>query len=150
MAKKFGKMKLPIQEVLGVVGGAVAAGYVKKIITENLTMVPETIRPIIPIGLGVVLAGNKNTIVRGIGFGMVAKGGSDLAAAFLPGIGRMGNIDDVFMSAPADQSILSLPADQSIMSGADDYISEMEDINGNDDYVGEGEAEMMGYDDVEF
>lgn len=147
MAKRSSKMKLPINEVLGVVAGAVAAGFVKKLVNENLTMIPETIRPIIPIGVGVFLAGNKNVIVRGAGYGMVAKGGSDLAAAFIPGVG---NIDDIFLSAPADQSILSLPADQSIMSGDDEFVSEADEMNGNDEFISADEAEIMGIDEAEF
>jgi hypothetical protein len=147
MAKRSSKMKLPINEVLGVVAGAIAAGYVKKLVNDNLTMIPETIRPIIPIGVGVFLAGNKNVIVRGAGFGMVAKGGSDLAAAFLPGVG---NIDDIFLSSPADQTILSLPSDQSILSGIeDDYMSEVDEISGENEMSGE-DSEMMGYEDAEF
>lgn len=139
MAKKS-KMKLPINEVLGVVGGAVAAGFVKNLVEKNLPNVPSAVQSLIPIGAGIFLAGNKNVILRGVGYGMVAKGGSDLAAAFIPAIG---NVDDIFLSAPADQSILSLPADQSVLSGDDDFISEAEEMNGED-------AEMMGADDTEF
>jgi len=146
MAKRS-KSKLPINEVLGVVAGAVAAGYVSKLVNDNLKMIPETIRPIIPIGVGVLLAGNKNMIIRGAGFGMVAKGGSDLAAAFIPGVG---NVDDIFLSSPADQTILSLPSDQSILSGIDDdYMSQMEEISGDNDMSGE-DSELMGFEDAEF
>ena len=139
MAKKS-KIKLPINEVLGVVGGAVAAGFVANLVEKNLPNVPTTVKSLIPIGAGIFLAGNKNVILRGVGFGMVAKGGSDLAAAFIPAIG---NVDDIFLSAPADQSILSLPADQSVLSGDDDFISEVDDMNGEDN-------EMMGAEDAEF
>ena len=140
MAKK--KMKLPINDVLGVVAGAVAAGFVKKFVSDKLTMVPDTIKPIIPIGIGVFLAGNKNPIVRGAGFGMVAKGASDLAGAFIPGVG---NVDDVFLSAPADQSILALPADQSIISGDDDVF-----ISGDDENISGDEEVMMGISENDF
>ena len=139
MAKKS-KMKLPINEVLGVVGGAVAAGFVANLVEKNLPNVPSTVKSLIPIGAGIFLAGNKNVILRGVGYGMVAKGGSDLAAAFIPAIG---NVDDIFLSAPADQSILSLPADQSVLSGDDDFISEVDEMNGEDN-------EMMGAEDAEF
>jgi len=139
MAKKS-KMKLPINEVLGVVGGAVAAGFVANLVEKNLPNVPSTVKSLIPIGAGIFLAGNKNVILRGVGYGMVAKGGSDLAAAFIPAIG---NVDDIFLSAPADQSILSLPADQSVLSGEDDFISEVDEMNGEDN-------EMMGAEDAEF
>jgi len=144
MAKKF-KMKAPINEILGVVGGAVAAGYVAKLVNDKLPNLNSTVKSLIPIGLGVVLAGNKNTIVRGIGFGMVGKGGADLASAFLPGVG---NVDDIFLSSPADQSILSLPADQSVLSGDDDFMNgDDEFMNGDDDFINGDDAFMNGDDE---
>jgi hypothetical protein len=73
------------------------------------------------------LAGQKNVLIKNAGLGMIAKGGSDLAASFIPG---MGSLDDIFMSLPADQSVLSLPADQSIISAP-------EIIEGTDNGIGE-------------
>jgi hypothetical protein len=144
MAKKF-KMKAPINEILGVVGGAVAAGYVAKLVNDKLPNLNSTVKSLIPIGLGVVLAGNKNTIVRGIGFGMVGKGGADLASAFLPGVG---NVDDIFLSSPADQSILSLPADMSVLSGDEDFMNGDEDfMNGDEDFMNGDEDFMNGDED---
>jgi hypothetical protein len=154
MAKKS-KMKLPIQEVIGVVTGAVAAGVVTKFVNDKFPNIPNSLKSLIPIGVGVFLAGNKNTIIRGAGFGMVAKGGSDLAAAFIPNIA---GVDDLFLSSPADQSVLSAPADMSLLSGYEDGIGEDymgEDYMGEDyigeDYIGEdisGEDSMlMGADD---
>jgi len=122
MAKKS---KLPINEALGVVAGAVAAGFVTKLVNDKLTMIPAPVRAVIPVGLGIFLAGNKKTIIKGIGFGMIAKGGSDLAKALLPN--TIGALDqDIFVSSPADLSVLSAPADLSVLSGADDvqFISE--------------------------
>ena len=136
MAKKS-KMKLPINEVLGVVAGAVAAGFVSKLVNDNLPKVPNYVKSLIPVGVGVFLAGNKNTIIKGAGFGMVAKGGADLASTLIPGIG---NIDEVFLSAPADQSILSLPADQSVLSGDDDFIGQDDDfMAGDDEFMSQSE-----------
>lgn len=147
MAKKS-KMKLPINEVLGVVGGAVAAGFVANLVEKNLPNVPGAVKSLIPIGAGIFLAGNKNVILRGVGYGMVAKGGSDLAAAFIPAIG---NVDDIFLGAPADQSILSLPADQSVLSGDDDFINGDEDFISEVDEMNGEDAEMMGAsDEAEF
>lgn len=133
MARKS-KMKLPINEVLGVVAGAVAAGFVTKLVNDKLPNVPGVVKALIPIGAGIFLTGNKNTILRGAGFGMVAKGGAELAGTLIPGIG---NVDEVFLSAPADQSILSLPADQSVLSGDDDYMISGDDdmISGDDDFI---------------
>jgi hypothetical protein len=140
MAKKS-KMKLPINEVLGVVAGAVAAGFVSKLVNDKLPNVPGVVKSLIPVGVGVFLAGNKNTIIKGAGFGMVAKGGADLASTLIPGIG---NIDEVFLSAPADQSILSLPADQSVLSGDDDFIGADDDfIGADDDFMG-ADDDFMG------
>lgn len=136
MAKKS-KMKLPINEVLGVVAGAVAAGFVSKLVNDKLPNVPGVVKSLIPVGVGVFLAGNKNTIIKGAGFGMVAKGGADLASTLIPGIG---NIDEVFLSAPADQSILSLPADQSVLSGDDDFIGQEDEfMAGDEDFLSQAE-----------
>jgi hypothetical protein len=139
MARKS-KMKLPINEVLGVVAGAVAAGFVSKLVNDKLPNVPGVVKALIPIGAGVFLTGNKNTMLKGIGFGMVAKGGAELASTLIPGIG---NVDEVFLSAPADQSILSLPADQSVLSGDDDFM-----ISGDDDFMAGDDDFMAG--DEEF
>jgi hypothetical protein len=139
MAKK--KMKLPINEVLGVVAGAVAAGFVSKLVNDKMPNTPGYIKALIPIGAGIFLTGNKNTMLKGVGFGMVAKGGAELASTLIPGIG---NVDEIFLSAPADQSILSLPADQSVLSGDDDFINGDDDfINGDDEFMN-GEEDFMG------
>jgi hypothetical protein len=144
MAKRS-KMKLPIQEVLGVVAGAVAAGFVSKLVNDKLPNTPGFVKSLIPIGVGVFLAGNKNAIIKGAGFGMVGKGGADLATTLIPGIGE---VEDIFMSAPADQSILSLPADQSVLSGEEDYEYVGEDDN--DDFIGQDDdAFMNGEEEVE-
>jgi hypothetical protein len=149
MAKKS-KMKLPINEVLGVVAGSIAAGFVTKIVNDKLPNLSDALKALIPIGAGVILAGNKNAIVKGAGFGMVAKGGADLAKSFLPN--NIGGVDDIFLSSPADQSILSSPADQSILSenfdmNGDDMNGEdmngFEDMNGEFDMNGE-EMALMG------
>ena len=148
MAKKS-KMKLPINEVLGVVAGSVAAGFVTKIINDKLPNLNDAIKALIPIGAGVILAGNKNAIIKGAGFGMVAKGGADLAKSLLPN--NIGGVDDIFLSSPADQSILSSPADQSILSGHYDEQGNFigEDMNGDFDMNGDdmnGDFEMNGDD----
>ena len=141
MAKKS-KMKLPINEVLGVVAGAVAAGFVSKLVNDKLPNTPGFVKSLIPIGVGVFLAGNKNAILKGAGFGMIAKGSASIVEAF--GIGQP-NVDELFLSemdmlsSPMDQSILSAPADQSILSAMDE-----EGINGME------ELSMMNAFDEEF
>ncbi len=130
-------MKFPIQEAAGIIAGSIAAGFVSKMVNDRLPNVPNVVKAIIPIGAGLFLSGQKNTIVKMAGFGMIAKGGADLAKAFLPGIGA--EMDTLLgVAAPADQSILSLPADQSVLSG-EDFVGE--DFVGEDfvgeDFVGE-------------
>jgi hypothetical protein len=143
---KSKKMKLPINEVLGVVAGAVAAGFVTKLVNDKMPNISGTIKALIPIGAGIFLAGNKNAMLKGVGFGMVAKGGSDLAASLLPG--SITGIDDVFLSSPADQSILSAPMDQSILSGGDDFMNGDEDfMNGDEDFMNGDEDFMNGDED---
>jgi hypothetical protein len=134
---KSKKMKLPINEVLGVVAGAVAAGFVSKLVNDKMPNTPGYIKALIPIGAGIFLTGNKNAIIKGAGFGMVAKGGAELAGTLIPGIG---NIDEVFLSAPADQSILSLPADMSVLSGDDEFMNgDDEFMNGDDEFMSQME-----------
>lgn len=148
---KRGKTKLPVQEALGVVAGAIAAGFVSKFVNDKLTTIPAPVRAIIPVGAGIFLAGNKNTIVKGIGFGMIAKGGSDLAKALLPG--AIGGLDqDIFVAGPADLSVLSGPADLSVLSGstAEPYLGEeiSEDMISeefiSEDMISAEEAVIMG------
>jgi hypothetical protein len=121
---KFKSSKLPIQEVLGVIAGAVAANLVSKAVDKAMPTGSPVVKALIPVAAGVFLATQKNALVKGAGFGMVAKGGSSLVDAFLPNMGAIDDVfsmtgDDDFLSLPADQSILSLPADQSILSGMD-------------------------------
>lgn len=139
---KFKSSKLPMQEVLGVIAGAVAANLVAKAVDKAMPTGSATVKALIPVAAGIFLATQKNALVKGAGFGMVAKGGSALVDAFLPNIGNIDDIftmngDDDFLSLPADQSILSLPADQSILSGMD----------GMDDGIQQDELSILsGYD----
>lgn len=125
--KRTTKSKINVPSILGIVGGAVVAGIAKKQLETKAPNLPAAVRGLLPVGLGIFLSMQKNEIVKGAGLGMIAKGGLDLASAFIPGIGAA-EVDDLFLSAsddmdllslPADQSILSLPADQSILSGID-------------------------------
>jgi hypothetical protein len=150
---KRSKSKLPITEALGVVAGAVAAGFVTKFVNDKLTNVPAPVRALIPVGAGIFLAGNKNTIVKGVGFGMIAKGGSDLAKALLPN--SIGALDqEIFLSGPTDLSVLSGPADLSVLSGATEVEYLGEDISEemisedmiSEEFISEEEAVLMGLD----
>ena len=67
--------------------------------------------------------------------------------SLIPGIG---NVDEVFLSAPADQSILSLPADQSVLSGEDDFIGEDQFMNSDMDFMNGEEDFLSSIEEVEF
>jgi len=147
MAKRrMSSSKMPVQQVLGVLAGAVAANLAGQLVTKLMPNANSTVKGLIPVGLGVFLAMQKNEIVKGAGFGMVAKGGGDLVSNMLPSITGI-DTDELFLSEyyddslglPADQSILSLPADQSILSGMDE-----------DGMFGEDEDGMFGEDDGMF
>ena len=141
MARRKISSKLPLQEALGVVAGAIAAGLVSKAINTALPTAPGAVKALIPIGAGIFLAGMKSPIVKGAGFGMIAKGGSALVEVFAPNmIGEVeelfsvNGVDTYYVNGPADQSILSGPADQSILS----------------EYYMNGEDEMSGEDEMNF
>jgi hypothetical protein len=131
-------------EIIGVLAGAVAAGFIPRL-TQGIN-IPAPIKSAIPLVLGVFLSTNKNAMIKGAGFGMIAKGGSDLVGALMPAtvsapeddIFMLGqdDEDDKFLGAPANQSILSAPANQSILSGDDEFTAE--------------EMAMMGMSEDEF
>lgn len=141
--------KLPVQQVLGVLAGAIAANLAGQLVTKLMPDANDTVKGLIPVGLGIFLAMQKNEIVKGAGYGMVAKGGGDLVSAMLPSITGI-DTDELFLSEyyddgmglPADQSILSLPADQSILSGMDD-----DGMYGEDDGLFGDDDGMYGEDD---
>jgi hypothetical protein len=141
MAKMM-KGKLPTNEILGIIAGSVAAGFASKAVNQFLPTAPAPVKNLIPVGLGILLAMQKNPLVKGAGFGMIAKGSASIVEAF--GIGQP-NVDELFLSemdmlsSPMDQSILSAPADQSILSAMDE-----EGINGME------ELSMMNAFDEEF
>ena len=142
MAKMM-KGKLPTNEILGIIAGSVAAGFAAKAVNQFLPTAPAPVKNLIPVGLGIVLAMQKNPLIKGAGFGMIAKGSASIVEAF--GLGQP-NVDELFLSeaddflsSPADQSILSAPMDQSILSAMDE-----EGINGME------ELSMMSAYDEEF
>lgn len=146
MAKmKLGK--IPTNEILGIVIGGVAANFLFQYLNKEGSPTKEwdsKIKAALPLVAGVVIAMQKNPIVKGVGFGMIAKGASEGVTAFIGAYD--GSSDDLlgaaydedYMSLPADQSILSLPADQSILSAYDE------------DYIGEDEINMMNAAEEEF
>jgi len=133
--KRMTKGKFPTTQILGVVAGSVAAGLVGKLVLKVMPTASSTVQALVPVVAGTFLAMQKNDIVKGAGFGMIAAGGSALVDAFVPptvtGLDEyyMSEYDD-YMSLPADQSILSAPADQSILSAYDDDM-----MNGEEEYM---------------
>ena len=113
------KMKnIPAMEILGVIGGAIGAQLANKALEKMMPNSSPILRAFIPLGAGVFLAMQKNAIVKGAGYGMIGKGGSNLVDAFLPA--GVNGIEDYFMNEPAGQSVLSEPAGQNILSAAYD------------------------------
>lgn len=117
-------------DVAGVLIGAIAAKFVIKAIDKAMPNQTPLIKSLVPVGVGVFFAMQKNQLVKNAGFGMIGSGGVELANVIVPGIGAP-SVPDVFMdgpdeddvlmlNGPADQSILSGPADQSILSGPAD------------------------------
>ena len=146
MAKFKKSGKFPVAEIGGALAGAVATGIVKKLLDKSAPDLSPTIKGAIITGAGAFLAMQKSPVVKGAGLAMVSVGGYDLVSAFLPA--GMSGIDDIFLSAPADQSILSAPADQSILSGGDDYAINGDDsINGDFDSMN-GDFDPMSGDEI--
>ena len=121
--------------ILGVVAGAVVAGYVDKV-------VPETVNNKIVAGgkiaLGIALpmfvkTGSMKNILGGVGAGMIAVGSVDLLKEF--GVLSGTSDDDMLeISLNGDQDVLSGDDDLNVINGdvlaGDDDISV---INGMDD-----------------
>ena len=146
MAKFKKSGKFPVAEIGGALAGAVATGIVKKLLDKSAPNLSPTIKGAIITGSGAFLAMQKSPVVKSAGLAMVSVGGYDLVSAFFPA--GLSGIDDIFLSAPADQSILSAPADQSILSGGDDYA-----INGDDSMNGDfdsmnGDFDAMSGDEI--
>lgn len=134
---KSGMGAIDFTNILGVVAGAVAAGYLDKVI-------PETIDNKIVAGgkiaLGVALpmfvkSGNMKNILAGVGSGMVAVGSIDLLKDF--GV----------LSGAEDEEMLeiSLNGDLDILSGDDDLSVVQGDILAGDDDL----SVVQGYDEDE-
>lgn len=135
--KKLAK-KMPLGEIGGALAGAIASGVVKNLLEKSAPNLSPVVRSVVITGGGAFLAMQKSPILKGAGLAMVTVGGFDLAKAFLPNMFEsMSGVDDIFLSAPADQSILSAPADQSILSAPDDYSINGEEISGASEYGAE-------------
>ncbi len=116
MAKK--NTKIEFTQILGVIGGAVGAQILNKTVEKFAPDLNPLVKSVIPIGVGVFLSTQKNTMFKGVGYGLIGSGGVSLVNAFMPQ--GVTGIEEFFMDGPAGQDILSDPAGQDILSAAVD------------------------------
>lgn len=132
--------------ILAVVGGAVAAGYLNK-------LVPATINDKLVAGgkvaLGIALpmlskSGSTKNILTGVGAGMIAVGSVDLLKSF--GV-LSGNFDIPVINGDVlagDDDFMS----GDVLAGDDDFMSgDIPVINGDEDFISGDEDFMSGDDD---
>jgi hypothetical protein len=106
-------------------GTLVAGGVVASIVTNKLTMIADTrLRSAVPVVLGIILAGNKNKMISGLGDGMVAVGGTKLVASLLPNMG--------ISAIDADEVVEGVYIDQNPIN-ATSSMQNMDVINGYDE-----------------
>lgn len=106
-----------VKKAVPIVAGAIGAKFVKNLagkISEN-----PKIKAAIPLVLGAILISQKSPAMQGVGSGMIAVGGADLAASFIP---SLNGIEDMDLSG--------------VLNGTSDYIND--EVNGV----------LNGYDDV--
>ena len=127
---------IDFSNILGVVAGAVVAGYIDKVIPDTLD---NKIVAGGKIALGIALpmfvkSGSMKNIRGGVGSGMVAVGSVDLLKEF--GVLSGANDDDMLE--------ISLNGDQDVLAGDDDLnVINGDVLAGDDDDI----AVVNGYDD---
>lgn len=94
--------KINLGKAAGLVGGAVAADKVAQFVPgEN-----QFIKKGVPLVAGLLLSTNRNSIVAGLGDGMIAAAGASLISGLIPGIGAanvlMGDATEDFSSSSFD------------------------------------------------
>lgn len=122
---KSGMGAIDFKNILGVVAGAVAAGYLDKVIPES---VDNKIVAGGKIALGVALpmlakGGDMKNLLAGVGSGMIAVGSIDL----LKGFGMLSGADEDEMLE------ISLNGDLDVLSGDDDLSVVQGDVLAGDD-----------------
>lgn len=110
-------------------GTLVAGGVVASIVTNKLTMIADArIRAAVPVVVGIILSGNKNKMLSGVGDGMVAVGGTKLIAQLLPNIGISAiDADEVVEGVYMDDSPINAttsPSNMDVINGYDDDFSD--------------------------
>ena len=106
-----------MQSILGLVGGAVAAKLVTAKVLPNLD---SRIKSAGVIALGALVFPRiiKGELGKAIGGGMVAVGGSNLIAEFVPGIGAMETIDFPVTVGEVPDNISVIAGDE-VLAGDD-------------------------------
>lgn len=106
------------QLFIGLAVGAIASRFVGSAVGGVFpSSVPPAFANVIPVALGIYLAGNKNELAKGAGYGMIAAGGSRFIGELVPAIGRAEfKPTQRYLGMPANQAILSMPANQAILS----------------------------------
>lgn len=110
-----------VMEIAGVTAGALLAKQVGKLL-PNLN---PTLKSAVTVAAGVMLPKFvKNPVVNAVGQGMIAVGGADLVAGFIPALGAE---DDVVLISGAE--------DIAEMNGLDEIgaAGEISELNGIDD-----------------
>jgi hypothetical protein len=105
MARKLMKA-IPAQEIAGlVVGAAVGA----KVANLNITAIPEKLKPVLPLVLGIFLM-KKKGFMASIGQGMVAVGATKTLGAFVPnlGIGASEGISEYTIEGANDYALAGM------------------------------------------
>jgi hypothetical protein len=135
-SRKTSMGAIDFSNILGVVAGAVVAGYLDKVIPDTLD---NKIVAGGKIALGVALpmfvkSGSMKNILGGVGSGMIAVGSIDLLKEF-----------GVLSGAMEDDMLeISLNGDQDVLSGDDDInVINGDVLAGDDDDI----SVVNGYDD---
>jgi len=84
MAKKSKKMGGMVTDAAALTLGAAVAS---KVVNINLPIVPEKLRPALPLVLGFLLMNRANPFMKSVGAGMIAAGGVKLVGSLAPGLG---------------------------------------------------------------
>lgn len=106
-----------IQNILGVVGGAVAAKFVT---AQTLPNLDSRIKAAGVVALGALVMPRvlKGEMGKAIGAGMIAVGGSNLIGAFIPALGAVETIDFPVTVGEVPDNI-SVIAGDDVMAGDD-------------------------------
>ena len=104
-----------LTEVLGVVAGSIIAKKVSSMLTFD-----DKIKSAIVLGAGVFLPKFvKSPIMKSVGMGMIAVGGSQLAGSFLPMLGATDE-DYILVSGTEEIPVVN-GTEIPVVNGGDDY-----------------------------